>query len=93
MADSHAREQRAAANLKPTLNRPILQVLYKPTRFARFESPEVIDFIVNGEVGLHLSDALEGNWEGLKGRDDKHFFGGNQSQIIIRLQVGLSASA
>ena len=61
---------------------------YKPTRrHAEYEGSDIIRFIVYGEEGIRLSDALEGNWEGLEGRDDRSLFRGDRLQIILRLQV------
>lgn len=67
---------------------PIFQEIYKPTRRA---DPKVIEFIVEGEVGIRLSDALEGNWVGFGGRDDRFLFDGDRHQILIRLHVRLSS--
>ena len=67
---------------------PIFQEIYKPTRRA---DPKVIEFIVKGEVGVRLSDALEGNWVGFGGRDDRSLFDGDRHQILIRLHVRLSS--
>jgi len=67
---------------------PVRQDTYKLTRRrAEFEGSDVIRFVVNGEEGIRLSDALEGNWEGFEGRDDRSLFEGNRLQIMIRLQV------
>ena len=67
---------------------PIFQEIYKPTRRA---DPKVIEFIVEGEVGIRLSNALEGNWVGFGGRDDRSLFDGDRHQILIRLHVRLSS--
>lgn len=64
------------------------QVAYKPTRNqAERLCFTPIEFIVDGEAGIRLSDALDGNQRGLQGRDDTSLFGHNCCQIIVRLQV------
>lgn len=54
--------------------------------------PEVVEFVVNGEPGIRLSDASDGNWVGLEGRDDRSLFEGERVQIIVRLHVSLSTN-
>lgn len=68
---------------------PILQEVYVPTRLAGFVGPDVIEFVVNGEVGIRLSDVSDGNWIGLEGRDDQSLFEGERGQIIVRFHVSL----
>ena len=64
------------------------QKTYKLTRrHAEFKSSDVIRFVVDGKEGIRLSDALEGNWGGLEGRDESPLFEGDRLQIILRLQV------
>ena len=63
-----------------------------PYRSARrqeqFTGSEAIDFIVYGQEGISLSDALGGNWIGFGGWDDTFSFGGGgRLQILIRLHV------
>jgi hypothetical protein len=62
-------------------------VPYKSARRqAGFTGSDVIEFAVNGEKGIRLSNALEDNWVGFEGRDDRSLF--DRPQIIIRLHVG-----
>jgi hypothetical protein len=61
-------------------------------RQAQFAGSDVIEFVVDGKEGVRLSDALEGNWTGLEGRDDRSLFDGDRPQIIIRLHVRFSLS-
>jgi hypothetical protein len=68
---------------------PVFQEAYIPTRLTGFSGPDVIEFVVNGEGGIRLLDALEGNWMGFERWDDRSFFEGDRPQIIIRLQVRL----
>jgi hypothetical protein len=75
---------------RPPITRDlVLQAPYKSAR--RQEQPtgsKVIEFVVNGEEGVRLSDALEGNWTGFEGRHDTFSFGdGGRLQILIRLHV------
>lgn len=74
--------------VQPVPRELLPQVPYKSSaRKARFKSSDTIEFIVNGERGIRLSDALDGNGEGLHGRDDRSLFKGNRPQIIVRIQV------
>ena len=83
-----AKQGRTQAHQRPTPRDPARQESYKLTRrHAEFEGSDVIRFVVNGEEGIRLSDALEGNWEGFEGRDDRSLFDGDRLQIILRLQV------
>lgn len=64
------------------------QVPYRlARRQAEFVDPSVIKFVVDGQEGIRLSDASEGNWEGFEGGDDRSPFGGDRSQILIRFRV------
>ena len=67
----------------------VRQESYKPIqRHAEFVGPNLIRFIVDGEEGICLSDALGGNWEGFEGRDDRSLFGDDsRAQVIVRLHV------
>ena len=56
-------------------------------RHEEFEGSNIIKFVVNGEEGIRLSDALEGNWGGFEGRDDRSLVEGDRLQIILRIQV------
>ena len=68
------------------------QEIYKPARQKTgFESPGVVEFVVDGTEGIRLSDALGGNWGGLEGRDDRSLFEGDRLQILLRLNVKNSA--
>jgi len=67
---------------------PVPQEAYKPTRnHAGFAGSEVIRFVVDGEEGIRLSEALEANGVGFEGRDDRSLFQGDRLQIILRLHV------
>ena len=82
------RQGKPQAHRRPTPRGLARQETYKLTRRrAEFEGSDTIRFVVNGEEGIRLSDALEGNWEGLEGRDDRSLFRGDRLQIILRLQV------
>lgn len=73
---------------RPTPRGSARQETYKLSRRrAEFEGSDIIRFVVNGEEGIRLSDALEDNWEGLEGRDDRSLFRGDRLQVILRLQV------
>jgi hypothetical protein len=68
------------------------QEIYKTARQqAGFRSAGVIEFAVDGKEGIRLSDALEGNWKGFEGRDDRSLFEDDRHQIILRLHVSGSA--
>jgi hypothetical protein len=68
------------------------QEIYKPARQKTiFESPGVVEFVVDGKEGIRLSDALGGDWGGLEGRDDRSLFEGDRLQILLRLNVRNSA--
>ena len=54
--------------------------------------PDLIAFAVGGKQGVRLSDALEGNWEGFKGGDDRSLFEGTRGQILIRFHVSYLVS-
>jgi hypothetical protein len=56
-------------------------------------SLDVVKFVVDGEEGIRLSDALEGKWKGFEGRDDRSLFEGVRQQIILRVQVRSSTCA
>ena len=89
MAGGRSREERPVAQRQPTLQHPVPQEAYKPTKQKKLEGLEVIEFIVNGKEGLRLSDASEENWVGLEGRDERSLFGKGRPQITIRLHVRL----
>ena len=73
----------------PTL---VPQVDYIPPRQQKkFEGPKNIDFLVHGEKGIRVSDALEGKWSGLVGRDDRPLAEDDRAQITFRLLVRLRA--
>ena len=85
---SNDRQKQPQTDQRPTTRGPACQKTYKLTRrHAEFEGSDVIRFVVNGEEGIRLSDALEGNWKGFEGRDDRSLFDGDRLQILIRLQV------
>ena len=72
----------------PTTRELVPQEIFKPARQQkeRWDS-QVIEFSVYGEEGIRLSDALEGNWAGFEGRDDRSLFGDGRNQIMVRLHV------
>jgi len=73
-----------------TQRKLIPQVPYRAAKQQRdVEGPWIIEFSVYGEKGIRLSDALEENWAGFEGRDDRSLFGDDRVQIMIRLHVGL----
>jgi len=73
-----------------TIRKLVEQETFKPTRQQKgFWYSHVIEFSVNGEKGIRLSDASEGNWGGFEGRDDRSLFGDNRLQIMVRLHVRL----
>ena len=49
----------------------------------------IIEFVVNGQAGIRLSDALKGNWAGLEDRDNRSLFKGSGPQISLRVLVSL----
>lgn len=64
------------------------QNIYKPPKRQRkFKGPKTIQFLVWGEKGIRLSDALEGKWDGFEGRDDRFLFEDDRVQITLRLRV------
>ena len=76
----------------PTPRTLASQVVYKPPRRQKeLGGSNVIDFSVRGERGICLSDALEGNWAGFVGRDDRDLFGDGPHRLVImfRLHVGV----
>lgn len=73
----------------PILHGLVPQETYRPARQARLIDSRIIYFIVNGEMGIRLSDASKGNWMGFEGRDDRALFEGNRTQIMLRLLVRL----
>jgi hypothetical protein len=74
---------------EPQVTRDLVsQVLYRAARKqAEFLGPTAIEFIVNGENGIRLSDALDKNFAGLEGRDDRSLFDDGRAQITIRIHV------
>ena len=80
------------ARNSPTIRKLVPQETFKPARQQKeFGASQVIEFSVNGEKGICLSDASEENWEGFDGRDDRSFFGDDRRQIMVRLHVRLPA--
>ena len=80
--------ERPQARQQPAPRGPVPQEIYKPARYrAEFGGSNVVEFVVDGEKGIRLSDALEGNWVGFEGRDDRTLFEGDRQQIILRLHV------
>ena len=77
----------------PNIRKLLPQETFKSSRQQiEFKGSQVIEFSVNGEKGICLSDALEGNWAGFEGRDDRSLFGDERLQIIVRLHVRLQPS-
>jgi hypothetical protein len=69
------------------------QEKYTPPRQQKgIEGPQTIEFSVRGAKGICLSDALEGRWVDLEGRDDRSLLGEHRTQIMLRLQVRFPAS-
>lgn len=67
------------------------QFVYTPPRQQKkFGNPKNIDFFVYGEIGIRLSDALEGKWNGFVGRDDRPLSEEDRAQIMLRLLVSSS---
>ena len=80
--------ERPQAHMQQTLFELAHQEPYKlPRRQAEFVGLGIIEFFVNGQEGIRLSDASECNWEGFEGGDDRSLFGGDRSQILVRLHV------
>lgn len=72
----------------PTLRTLVPQKVYIPPRQQReLGGSQTIEFSVRGGSGIRLSDALEGRWAGLEGRDDDSLFGDDRTQIMLRLHV------
>ena len=81
-------QEHAQASQSPTSLRLVSQVAFKSSRHqAKFTGSESIVFNVDGQEGVRLSDTLEGNWVGLKGRDDRSLFDDNRLHVLIRLHV------
>jgi len=81
-------QDRPQTHRRPTPRVPAPQETYKPAQHhAEFAGSNVIEFVVDGREGIRLSDASEGNWVGLEGRDDRSLFEGDRLQIIFRLHV------
>ena len=81
-------QEQAQIHQRSTPRHLVSQVPYQSAR----RQPEVIHpnpirFVVGGEEGIRLSDALDGNWTGFEGRDDRSLFEGDRPQIIFRFQV------
>lgn len=73
-----------------TARKLVPQETYKPVRQQKeLGDSQVVEFSVCGENGIRLSDALEGNWKGFEGRDDRSLFGDDRLQIMFRLRVRL----
>ena len=71
---NHGRGQ-PLAHQRPTPRSPARREIYELTRrYVEFEGSNAIRSVVNGEEGIRLSDALEGNWKGFEGRDDRSLF-------------------
>jgi len=74
----------------PTTRKMVPQEIFKPARQQKeLRDFRVIEFSVNGEKGVRLSDALEENWGGFESRDDRSLFGDDRLQIMVRLHVRL----
>lgn len=84
---------------EPKVNKPPIVRKLAPQEFygsirkpTNFRSSYTIEFRVDGQEGIRLSDASEDNWVGLEGRDDRLLFEGDYLQMIIRLHVRYSVS-
>ena len=74
----------------PTTRELVPQETFRPARQQKEHwDSQAIEFSAHGGKGVRLSDALDGNWGGLEGRDDRSLFGNNRPQIVIRLRVRL----
>jgi len=92
-ASSSEGEEDPQAHNGPTPRRLVPQETYKPPKQKKEPGgPQIIEFFVYGGEGIRLSDALEGNWVGFEGRDDRSLFGDDRLQIMLRLQVRLPAT-
>jgi len=81
-------EEPPKAHNNPTIRKPVPQETYKPARQQKeFWGTQAIEFFVNGEQGICLSDASEGNLDGFDGRDDRSLFGDDRLQIMVRLHM------
>ena len=81
-------QKQAQTSPRRIQRQPLSQIPYKPVRRQKkFTGSDTIEFVVNGEEGIRLSDASEGNWGGFEGRDDRSLVGEDRSQIIARIQV------
>jgi hypothetical protein len=95
--DLHAASDYKDGQDEPQTHQPVSrklapQEVYKAARQqVGFRSSGVIEFVVDGKEGIRLSDALEGNWKGFEGRDDRSLFEGVRLQILLRLHVRSSA--
>jgi len=79
---------RLQAHRLPTLRELVPQETYKLSRHqAEFAGSNIIDFFVDGEEGVRLSDASEDNWVGFEGGEDRSLFGEHRPQILVRLHV------
>jgi len=66
----------------------VLQEAYKLSRHqVEFTGSNIIDFFVDGEEGIRLSDASEDNWVGFEGGEDRFLFGERRPQVLVRLHV------
>ena len=83
-------EDDAQAHNCATTRKLAPQEIFKPTRQQKMlHGSQAIEFFVNGEKGVRLSDALEENWGGFESRDDRSLFGDDRLQIMVRLHVRL----
>ena len=93
LGEDHNSEERPQVHRQLTIRHPVSQEAYVPTRLAGFSGSDIIKFVVNGEEGIRLFDALNENWMGFERWDDRSLFDGDRLQVIIRLQVSPAASA
>ena len=81
-------QEQARDHRRQTLRHQVSQVPYKPARRpTNAVASDDIEFVVDGERGIRLSDALEEHWVGLRGRDDRSLFECDRLQIMLRFQV------
>ena len=72
----------------PVRRELVPQYAYKSARQQKeLSGLRTIKFSVYGMEGIRLSDALEENWAGLEGRDDRPLIEDGRVQVMVRLHV------
>ena len=90
--ESYGGMERPQVHRQQTLRNLVPQEIYTVGTSTGFVTSDVIEFVVNGERGIRLLDALEENWIGFEGRDDRSLFEADRFSINFRLRVSLSGS-